>query len=79
MVLATGLGFTGVGWPAILIIALFLTLLSSGKHGALARRYADVDEARVLALSIGTTAANNLAFTAMTFAAGRAFAWLVST
>lgn len=77
MVAATALGFAGARWWMALIIGLLLTLVSASKHGALARRYPDVGMARVLALSVATTAINNIAFATMTFAAGRAFAWLI--
>ena len=79
MVLATVCGFAGAGYWIIPAIALSLTALSANKHADRARQYHDVGTSRVLALSLGATLANNLIFTAMTFAAGRAFAWLIST
>ena len=79
MVAATAAGFLGAAWWIALVIGLLLTLLSLTKHNTLARRYEDVGAARVLALSVGAATLNNLAFAVMTFAAGRAFAWLVST
>ena len=78
MVAATAAGFFGASWSTALVIGLFLTLLSMSKHAKLARRYEDVGSVRVLALSVGATLANNVAFATITFAAGRAFAWLVS-
>ena len=77
MIAATALGFAGARWWTALVIGLILTLLSASKHGALLKRYPDVGAARVLALSVASTALNNVAFAAMTFAAGRAFAWLI--
>lgn len=78
MIVATAFGFAGVGFWAVPGIAILLTLLSRSKQSERARQYNDVGGGRVLALSIGATVANNLIFTAMTFAAGRAFAWLIS-
>ena len=79
MVLATAAGFLGAAWWVALVIGLLLTLLSLTKHTTLARQYEDVGSARVLALSVGAAMVNNVAFAVMTFVAGRAFAWLVST
>jgi hypothetical protein len=78
MVGAAALGFAGGSIWFPLIIGVLLTVLSCAKLGTLARRYADVGSARIVALSLSATTVNNVAFAFMAFVAGRAFAWLVS-
>jgi hypothetical protein len=77
MVASAAAGFFQIHWGFALLVGLFLALINSGKSLALAREHADVGTARVLALSFGTMTVNNLVFAVMSFAAGRAFAWLV--
>ena len=78
MTAAAALGFGGAPLWLVFVIGALLTLLSSAKHAGRVRRYSDLGTARVLVVSVGASTLNNVAFAAMSFAAGRAFAWLIS-
>ena len=77
MIGAAALGFYGAPLWSVLIVAAVLTGLSSSKHAEHVRRYPEVGSGRVLAMRLGASALNNAAHVAMSFAAGRAFSWLV--
>jgi hypothetical protein len=78
MVTATTLGFFQAGWVWVPVVGLLLTILPMPKYAALARQHMDIGAGRVVALSVGATFANNIAFATITFLAGRAFAWLIA-
>lgn len=78
MISALGFGYVGSHWIAAILIGLILTALTSPKQIDRARRYGDVGPVRVLAIGVGATLANNIAFAAMAFALGRVAAWLLS-
>jgi hypothetical protein len=77
MIAAFGLGCAGSHWLAAILVGVLLTALSSSKQIDRVRRYNDVGPTRVLALGVGATLANNIAFAAMAFALGRVAAWLL--
>ncbi len=78
MISATGLGYAGWPWWSAVAIGCLLTLVSSPKQLDRVRRYADIGPARVMALGVGVTVANNIAFALMALALGRAAAWLLA-
>ena len=78
MVASAAAGFFRVHWGFALFVGLLLTILSSSRRSlAFARENSDVGSVRVLALSFGAMTINNIVFAAMSFAAGRAFSWLI--
>jgi hypothetical protein len=79
LALASVMGFGDGPWYFILIIATLLTVLSSARHKVYANRYSDFGEARVFAVFATASAANNIFFSAISFAFGRGVAWLIST
>jgi hypothetical protein len=78
MVASAGAGFFQIDWWFAVLIGLTLTLLNVGRNLSFARENTDVGMSRLLALSIGASTVNNVAFAVLTFGAGRAFAWLVA-
>jgi hypothetical protein len=77
MVASATAGFFRVHWGFALLVGLLLTILNSGRSLAFARENSDVGSVRVLALSFGAITVNNMVFAIMSFAAGRAFSWLI--
>ena len=78
MIAATGLGYADAPWWSAIAIGLLLTAVSSQKHVSRGRRYADLGSSRVMALSVGITAANNVAFAFMAWVLGRVGFWLLA-
>ena len=79
LALASIVGFGDGPWYVILIIGALLTLLSTARHNALARKYSEYGVTRVFAVFATASVANNLVFAAMSFGLGRGVAWLIST
>jgi len=79
LALAGVVGFGDGPWYFVLVIAALLTLLSTTRHKALARKYSEFGAAQVFAVFATATVANNLVFAAMSFGFGRGVAWLIST
>jgi hypothetical protein len=78
MIAATGFGYANVPWWSAVAIGLLLTALASPKQVARGRRYAELGPVRIIALSVGATVANNVAFAFMAWALGRAGSWLLA-
>jgi hypothetical protein len=78
MIAAAGFGYAQAPWWSALAVGLLLTALSSPKHLSRGRRYADLGPVHVIALSVGVTVANNVAFASMAWALGRVGSWLLA-
>ena len=77
MLVSTAGGFFHVDWYLVLIVGIALTLIGADRNFLFARQNSDVGTARVFMIGAGAHLVNNLAFAALTFLAGRAFAWLI--
>jgi len=78
MIAATGFGYVNAPWWSAVAIGLLLTALSSPKQVSRGRRFADLGPVRVIALSVGATATNNIAFAFMAWVLGRVGFWLLA-